>query len=284
MQTITHRVRSFLAGQGVRIAPWSGLYATYAELHALLDRRRDDPAFWGPLEELLREILRQATAPEAERRLAAPAAELLGSWDAAALVASLRAALPGAATRDGAPAYRSFTRHLSPAVLGAFLVLGLAAAGCGENGYEPIVIGGGGSGAADSGTGGTATSAGSAADGGTGGSIVLPASGGAAGAAAAAACVLADAAVLASTINDSDGSASAKASLCDCMTSLAQSWRDGLTALFETGTPEQIATALEEILVCCNVGPQSEAFSASSLLAGTLCEYAVVYKGVAFPG
>ncbi|HOU89857.1 MAG TPA: hypothetical protein PLU22_02365 [Polyangiaceae bacterium] len=284
MQTITHRVRSFLAAQGVRIAPWSGLDATYAELHALLARRQDDPEFWGPLERLLRDVLLQATAPEADRRLAAPAAELLGSWDVATLVASLRAALPGAAPSDGAPAYRGFTRHLSPAVLGAFLVLGLAAAGCDEGGNEPIVVGGGGVGAADSGTGGAATSGGSAADGGTGGSIVVPASGGTAGAAGAAACVLEDAALLASTINDSDNSETAKANLCDCMTSLAQSWRDGLTALFEVGTPEEIATALQKIMVCCNGGRNSEVFSASSLLAGTLCEYAVVYKGVVFPG
>ena len=60
-------------------------------------------------------------------------------------------------------------------MLGAFLVLGLAAAGCDENGHDPIVVGGGG--------------------------------GGAAGAAGAAAYVIEDAALLASTINESSGTA-----------------------------------------------------------------------------
>lgn len=92
-----------------------------------------------------------------------------------------------------------------------------------------------------------------------------------------------DAALLASTIDDLDSDAAAKARRFGCVTSRAQSWCDGLTAFFETGTAEEIARALEEITGCRNVGSTADAFSASSLLAGTLCEYAVVHKGVAFP-
>jgi hypothetical protein len=102
------------------------------------------------------------------------------------------------------------------------------------------------------------------------------------GAAANAICVIADAEVLASTINDSDYSDDHKARLCQCMTSLSQDWRNGLTALFETGTPEQIATALSEIASCC-YSHSGLAFSASELLAGTLCSPQTVYKGVTFP-
>jgi len=101
-------------------------------------------------------------------------------------------------------------------------------------------------------------------------------------------CVIEDAEVLASTIDDSELTAQAKASLCVCMTSLSQSWRDGLTTLFERGNADQIATALEEMLLCCSRGRANGTFSESALLDGSLCDDGggaggVVYKGVSFP-
>jgi len=423
MQTITHRVRTFLRQQGAAIEPWSGLDATYSNLHALLDRRRDDPTLWGPLEQLLREVQEAATDPKAERRLAAPAAELLSSWDAAELAASLRRALSDAALAaaplDGrAPAYRSLTRRLSPSVLGAFLVLGLAAAGCsgdndsesastggdGDEGGAPnaggtggvrtggvgtggtatggartggtggiasggggtggiatggggtggtggIATGGGGTGGTGGiatggggtgGTGGIATggggaggvsaggdggaggvsvggggdggaggvsaggggnggaggvSAGSGGDGGAGGltaggggnggagGVAVGGGGGAGG--APGTCVIDDAQVLASTVDDSTLSTEDKTYLCSCMAQLSDTWRDGLTTLFETGTPDEIATALEEMLECCSWNQTSGDFSQVELLQGVLCDPFVgtggVYKGVSFP-
>ena len=296
MQTITHRVREFLRQQGAAIEPWSGLDSTYTELYALLDRRRDDAALWGPLEQLLGEVLERATDPAAERRLAAPAAELLSSWDAAELVASLRKALSGRALSDepavpladGAREYRMLTRRLSPAVLGAFLVLGLAATGCaGAYDADPEGtggVGGGGTGGGD--TGGAVTGGG-----GTGGGVVTGGVGG-----GMVTCAIDDAQVLATTINDSALTVDSKSSLCDCMTQLSQNWRDGLTTLFQTGTAEQIATALEEMLACCASGRTSAVYSQDALLDGTLCEPfagtggvfmgsggGVVYKGVTFP-
>jgi len=308
MQTITHRVRTFLRRQGAAIEPWSGLDETYSELHALLDRRRDDPAFWGPLEELLREVLRQATAPEAERRLAAPTAELLSSWDAAELVVSLREALSGAAPSDaplaaGTPEYRRFTRRLSPAVLGGFLTLGLAAAGCSDHDAEPEGSGGASSGGVSSGgvssggvssggvsSGGVSSggvSSGGVSSGGAGGGAASSGGGGTGGGGGAA-CVIEDAQVLASTINDSTLEAASKSSLCACMTNLTQSWRDGLTTLFERGDAAAIATALEEMLLCCARQRTSGVYAEGALLDGTLCELGggmggVVYKGVSFP-
>jgi len=354
MQTITHRVRTFLRQQGAAIEPWSGLDATYSELYALLDRRRHDPALWQPLEGLLREILRRAADPVAERRLATPAAELLSSWDAAELVASLRKALSDTPPSDaplgrGGREYRRLTRQLSPSVLGAFLVLGLAAAGCASNDGEPGGTrnngnGGTGSTAMDSsGTGGLSTggvstggvstggvstggvSAGGVTTGGvTTGGVSTGGGGAASGGTAGAGmgegglgqgglgqgglgqgglgqgglgqggvgggtgvCMIDDAEVLASTINDSTLDVASKSDLCTCMTQLSESWRDGLTSLFETGTAEQIAIALEEMLVCCSEGRTSGTFSQNALLQGTLCEpfYGTggVYKGVSFP-
>jgi len=444
MQTITHRVRTFLRQQGAAIEPWSGLDATYSSLHALLERRRDDPTLWGPLEQLLREVQEAATDPKAERRLAAPAAELLSSWDAAELASSLRRALSDAAQAaaplDGrAPAYRSLTRRLSPSVLGAFLVLGLAAAGCsgdndsesastggdGDEGGAPnaggtggvrtggvgtggtatggartggtggiatggggtggiatggggtggtggIATGGGGTGGTGGiatggggtgGTGGIATGGGgaggvsaggdggaggvsaggggaggvsaggggnggaggvsagagnggaggvsaggggnggaggvsagagnggaggvTAGGGGNGGAGGVAAGGGGGAGGATGTCVIDDAQVLASTVDDSTLSTAEKTYLCSCMAQLSDTWRDGLTTLFETGTPDEIATALEEMLECCAWGQTSGSFSQVELLQGVLCDPYVgtggVYKGVSFP-
>ena len=42
-QTATHKVRNFLAAQGVDVQPWSGLDETYAALYGLLCQRKDDP-------------------------------------------------------------------------------------------------------------------------------------------------------------------------------------------------------------------------------------------------
>jgi len=97
-----------------------------------------------------------------------------------------------------------------------------------------------------------------------------------------------DAEVIAATINDSTLEDALKLELCTCMTQLSENWRDGLTTLFETGTAEQIAIALEEMLICCSEGmTESGPFSQNGLLQGTLCEpfYGTggVYKGVSFP-
>ena len=83
--TITHRVRTFLQSQGTTLTPWSGLEETYAELYALLRRRRDDPSLWRPLTELLRDVVARVTHPEA-LDLPVAQAELLGSWDIDELV------------------------------------------------------------------------------------------------------------------------------------------------------------------------------------------------------
>jgi hypothetical protein len=128
--TVTHRVRELLRSQGVEVKPWSGLERTYRELYGLLARRRDDPGFWGPLADLLREIQADALDPESPGRLPAPQAELLASWDVDELVRSLRAALPAEAEPRDPAALARFLSGLSSVVMTGFVVLGLAAAGC----------------------------------------------------------------------------------------------------------------------------------------------------------
>jgi hypothetical protein len=135
--TVTQRVRAFLADQGAELRPWSGLQETYDQLYGLLRKRRQDPEFWAPLKGLLREVVASA----ADSQMASTAhAELLASWKVDELVDELRDALPA----DASSARTDFTRSLSTAVLGGFLLLGLAAAGCGGDDAEIRMAGTGG--------------------------------------------------------------------------------------------------------------------------------------------
>jgi hypothetical protein len=168
--TITQRVRFFLAGQGATLRPWTGLQETYDELYALLRRRRSDPEFWQPLKGLLQEVIDNAA--DSQRR---DQAELLTSWKVDELVDKLRDALPADAISTGRS---DFTRTLSTAVLGGFLLLGLAA--CGDDSATPSGRGSGGA----VGSGGQITmvgGAGGAGMGGAGGTTVVGAGGTSAG-------------------------------------------------------------------------------------------------------
>ena len=124
--TVTQRVRSFLTRSAVDVRPWAGLAATYEALYALFRQRREDPAFWGSLTDLMHEIVDGVVEAQEPGRLPAPQAELLSSWDVDELVHKLRTAL-GEAEDDGSrgsgrPAWSVFSARLSPAVLGGFLL------------------------------------------------------------------------------------------------------------------------------------------------------------------
>jgi hypothetical protein len=139
--TITQRVRTFLADQGAELRPWSGLQETYDELYGLLRQRRRDPEFWQPLKGLLQEVVASAADSQRCGRGTSAQAELLASWKVDELVDDLRDALPD----DASSARTDFTRSLSTAVLGGFLLLGLAAAGCaGGDSEQKITAGTGG--------------------------------------------------------------------------------------------------------------------------------------------
>lgn len=269
--TITHRVRAFLAEQGASLPPWSGLDETYGRLYELLRRRKDDPAFWGPLEDLLGAIVRNASDPAA-RRLPAPQAELLRSWDIEALVRELRSALPGAESPTGSRALSSFLRELSAPVLGGFLLLGFVAAGCG-------------------GSTGTEGDAGEEVTSDTTGDRDVVADPDVEAEADAdepwaVGCTLERGSVLFATIRDSEYDVYTKGDLCECFSSLNASWNDGLSELFETGTADQVAQALQEMIECCwDSGPLSNNFNdvRDAFLDGSLCYIALPYRGVTFP-
>jgi hypothetical protein len=179
--TTTQRVRLFLAEQGAALRPWAGLQETYDELYALLRRRRSDPEFWRPLKILLQEVVDSAADSQRRGRRASTEAELLASWKVSELVDELRNVLPGDA--NGAwPTRTDFTRTLPTAVLGGFLLLGLAAAGCGGDsntsgtggrggavgsGGQVTMVSGGSTGAGGGGLGG-ASGTGSGGSGGAG--------------------------------------------------------------------------------------------------------------------
>jgi len=281
--TVTQRVRSFLTRSAVDVRPWAGLAATYEALYALFRQRRADPAFWGSLTDLMHEIVDGVVEAQKPGRLPAPQAELLSSWDVDELVHKLRSALCDAeddGPRDsGRPAWSVFSARLSPAVLGGFLLLGLAAAGCdtGDTGdvLEPSEEDAGPDTGAAPGTGGQSGTDAAAEAGDLDGSST-------------AGCDLAAGSVLQTTIDQSSLSDVEKQQLSQCFGTLGASWCQGLTELFQsTATAEQKAAALEQMLFCCSSQPST--FGAEytdvqrdALLAGSLCPV-VVYKGVSFP-
>lgn len=269
--TVTQQVRSFLEEQAVDIEPWSGLDETYGELYALLNQRKEDPAFWPQLSRLLDGILHSAMAPGSPDRLSAPQAELMASWDVDALITDLRAALPGGTVTRDPTAIQQFASRLSSAVMGGFLLLGLAAAsGCSDDTDAP---------AKDA-----ATKVDSAADMKTPASdnFLFPDQG-----PWFAKCNLAQSSVLYGAIDKSTLHNADKANLCGCFETLNKSWADGLTSLFQTGTAKEIADALTHMVTCCS-GKKSDLnsdFNAvkSSFLKSQLCKGVPIYKGVSFP-
>ncbi len=269
--TTTQQVRIFLATQGVELEPWSGLDETYGELYALLNERRDDETFWEPLTQLLRELVDQAV--DGERRLPAPDAEILASWDIDGLVRDLRKALPGDESPKDLSSLTRFAAGLQAAVLGGFLVLGMAAAGCTTD--DPATPDSGNDadqvGAPDGDADGDADGD-SDADGDADGEFE---------------CDLENSTVLGDILEESEIPNASKQELCRCFAALNESWVGGLEALFATEDADQIAWTLGAIAECCaydsddldsDFEDAEEAF-----LAGDLCRGVPIYRGVSFP-
>jgi hypothetical protein len=258
--TVTQKVRGFLGDQGVALTPWTGVDDIYAELYGLMNRRRDDPAFWPHVTRLLDGIVQDVTDPASPRKLAAPQAELLSSWDVKSLVADLRKSLPGGDAKPEAGAVRRFGQKLSAQLLGGFLLLGLAAAGCNQDDGD-LNPDGGASCPDASGTGW------------------------------AESCTLAQTTELWCTIAASTAMDTAsKAELCSCFAGLNDSWRTGLTSLFATEDAATVADALSGMLYCvCSSLPESAGLRDGSYqnpttgpYYGSLCAPAPAYKGVSF--
>jgi hypothetical protein len=292
-KAVTEQTRAFLAKQGVH--PSVRLGDTYDDLYLLMRRRQADAEFWQPLTELLRAVIRGAVEHEKAVFRTRPEARLLATWDVNELVERLREALalecePAVDVEPAGTSNRSrrawFTRSLTPSALGAFLLLGLVA-GC-DNGDGD---------ASGSPSGGTTSTGGT---GGVGGTIILSGIGGTTGcpyeasttpstSPLPAACEATDASALWTAIREACLYEQSKAQLFTCFASLKASWCDGLTTLFETQTPEQIAAELSTLLNCCDgasdYGVYESEYDAAMqqrLLEG-MCYSVILYKGVAFP-
>ena len=269
--TVTHQVRTFLTEQGVDVKPWTGLDETYSELYGLLNQRRDDPGFWSPLAAMLQQIVSGAVDAGRPGRLPAPQAELMAAWDVEQLIEDLRAALPGGEAPRDPSTIQSFASRLSSAVMGGFLLLGLASAsGCSDD--ADVVKD-------------AAVQVDQALDATAAWETGIPSDSGA----WFAKCNLANSTVLWSSIDKSSLKLGQKKQLCDCFDSLNKSWADGLTQLFSTGSAKEISGALEHMLSCCNSSNkgnlnQDYDKAKSDFLKSQLCQSGVpLYKGVSFP-
>jgi hypothetical protein len=260
------------------------------DLFALLRRRRNDPAFWEPLTELLQEIVQGATSPRPGWR-PPPYAKLLGAWDAEQLARRLQDALsasePEAPGADDQPS--RLAEMLSPALVATFLLLGMAASACGDGGGDGTGGAGGTAGAGGRGalwTGGTGGQAGSGGAGGWTCTIgpstkapptTLPTN-----------CSQEVGSALWNAIDQACLDQASKEIVYSCLSNMRSSWCDGLTALFANGSPERIATVLGELARCCpldRVNPDTQDYTMTleqQLVDGMYC-YATVYKGVSFP-
>jgi len=262
--TVTQRVRGFLVGEGVPLAPWTKLDDIYGELYGLMNRRRDDPAFWPHVTRLLDDIVADVTDPASPRRLPAPQAELLTSWDVNSLVADLRRSLPGGDVRGDPTTVRRFGQKLAAQMLGGFLLLGLAAAGCKQEDDDILP---------DSGDAADVADEASSCPGGSGTGW-------------SESCALDQTSVLWCTLATSSADLDDRAQLCSCFASLNEGWRTGLAALFATEDSATVARALGEMLNCVCPTPSLRDGAYQDPTAGpyfgSLCEPAPAYTGVSF--
>jgi hypothetical protein len=265
---VTQRVQGFLRGQGAALEPWAALDETYAALYRLLDRRRDDDAFWAPVNRLLCDIIADTTGDRGPRRLPAAGAELLRSWDVEALVRDLKAALPGGSApggQDMSALCRFFGRLTAPA-LGGFLLLGLTAAKCDDGGDDS---------SADTDT-DTDTDSDSDSDSDTDADSDSDTD----CTESIDDCTLDHGSILWTALDAATSiPAEEKPCLCSCFAALNDSWTTGLTAIFETATPAETADYLETMIACCDNGVTDGAFPDD--FEPWYCS--ALYKGVAFP-
>ncbi|MCP4678101.1 MAG: hypothetical protein GY854_21825 [Deltaproteobacteria bacterium] len=326
--TVTHRVRSFLGQHNVSLRPWSGLDETYAALHSLLRRKKDDADFWPALSTLLGDVIHSThdLGARPTRR-----AELLGSMDIDDLVHELRSALPSGFQSSTPAVLRGFLARIEGPVLAGFLLLGLAASGCydmndnGQDGTDADASTETGADAdadSDSDTDtDTDTDADTDADNDADTDADTDADADADNDADTDIDTDTDMDVDTDTDTDTDVTtdtscedwnsdecdlpsssilwteldkscllpSSTKEFICECLAELNDSWTEGLTHLFETGTAEEIAAVLEETSVCCYQDSEDVlqgAYSQSiqkKLLEKDLCEEAAsLYAAVRF--
>jgi hypothetical protein len=300
---LKQRVSSFLVNQGA--PPQVELKENCNQIFSLMQRHRSDEEFWAPFTDLLRTLVDDVVASNGSNALNSPEAKFLATWDVNFLAQRLREALPHAdnlqPSQDTAvenSGWSGFARGLSPNLLGAFLLIGLAASACSgtgpgiQNGYAGGSNASGGFGGPS--TGGAVSIGGAINAGGNGGtSSTIQHDAGSTGGTNVTttnplpvSCNYDTALSLWETIDASTLSQNQKQSLYSCFKNLNASWCDGLVALFKTETPQVIASQLQQMLLCCSMKPAAIGgdYSAAQqmLLLGSLC-MVPLYKGVTFP-
>ncbi len=133
--TSIQEVRSFLQTAGLAQRPWSGAPEVLRALMELLERKKDDPAFWGPLADLLKRLVARQEAVGSRPDSLDTAAEVLDAGALRTLVTELRAAMPGE-PEQARPSLASALRTLRAPALASVLLL-LVAGGCDVGGQGP---------------------------------------------------------------------------------------------------------------------------------------------------
>lgn len=128
--TVTQRMRHFLQNMDEKVPPWNGFEDVMDRLWEILHRRRNDPAFWAGLEELIDCIGRDLSRGRS-RGLPDPRAEILADSRIDDLVRELRERLRRSQVGTGPGVMKRFTCGLRAPVMGCILLLGACfMAGC----------------------------------------------------------------------------------------------------------------------------------------------------------
>ena len=152
------RVQTFLTDSGA--PPRAELTRNYEQICVVMQRRREDDAFWARLTELVRDLVDSVVKSNSPNAPLPPEAKFLALWDINELARVLRVALPHEPDTEPSSGTQRLRNSggLSPNALGFLLLLSLAASACGGSDSH-------------TGAGNSGTAAGTAATGGASASL-----------------------------------------------------------------------------------------------------------------
>jgi len=246
--TVVQEIRGFLRSEGLVLRPWSGASEVLEALLGLLNRKKDDPAFWGPLQGLLSRVVARQELLETFTASYKRDAEVFGAGDLRHLVQELRDALPGKDRTQGSALMEVLRSLRAPALASALLLL--VAVGCDNNSKD--ITGGGDVQVAEVQPGvDTEPSAGDVEP-------SLPDAGD---------VPLKD---VFEYLEESDLPSWVKEDLEECLSMFSESERQDLVGIFQDKTPEEIAEYLENL-------------ADSDKCLDLIEPMDAIYKGISFP-